>query len=184
MTGNSRKLHPLILGIICCTVALGSPFLPIFDRSRSSLWCILALFLAAGVFFVRTAFRKTPELEITDQWISVHGTRFERSNIVHARVFRMFDNGARRRFFEVQFKNMPHLSPGWRLTKLLDKFDRSRKCELGMTLSPEPRLIISLGSTDLADDEINRYLGRSEQEAPSDGGQSSSLNTGSPPRRG
>lgn len=164
MTAHVKRPIPLTLGAICFVVAIGTPFLPGFDRAETGLWAVLAWFLLGGFVFIWAAFRKTPEFEITNELVSIRGSHFERSNIRFARVFRAFHDGGRGRYIEIQFKKMPRLSIGWKLSKAFERFGFPEKCERGIPLTCEPRIIAPLNSTDLTDDELNRELTNSEQD--------------------
>lgn len=161
MTARIKKSTPLVLAAFCFVAAIGIPLLPDFEEADHSIWIVIGMFFLGGLVFIWAAYRKVSELEITDTRISIRGIHFDRSNIRSARVFWANYDG-RGRFIELHFAKMPRLSMGLKALKVLDAIGFPKKCELGIPLSGEPRIILHLNSTDLTDEEINRELKFSE----------------------
>ena len=183
MKARIRKATPLALAAFCFGAAIGVPLLPDFEGVDHGIWIILGMFFFGGLVFIWAAYRKTPELEIADTRISIRGIHFDRGNIRSARVFWANYDG-RARFIELHFREMPRLSMGLKALKVFEAIGFPKKCELGIPLSEEPRIILQLNSTDLSDEELNRELNRSEQGVVGNrDNAASSLRSGQPSTR-
>jgi hypothetical protein len=157
MTARIKTASPLVLAAFCFGVAFGIPLLPDFGGADYTIWFVIGMFFFGGLVFIWAAFRRTPELEITDTRISIRGIHFDRGNIRSARVFWANYDG-RVRFIELQFKKMPRLSMELKVLKIFEAIGFPKKCELGIPLSEEPRIILQLNSTDLSDEDLNHEL--------------------------
>jgi hypothetical protein len=120
------------------------------DRGVDALLSLASLLWLAS--------RKTPEFEITEQHVCIRGSRFDRSNIVTGRVFRCWYDGGTGRYLQLEFETMPRLSPMWKVTKWFESRGFPDKDDNGIPFASEPRLIVALNETDLADDEITHAL--------------------------
>jgi len=157
---HSRKSLPITFGGICLLVAMLMPFLPGLDRSQAEFWAILGLFVIGALAFFALAARRTPELEIANDWISVRGTQFELTNISAARVCRVWASGGSSRYLELQFRTMPHLPLRLKLVNIRQLIGFPKACAEGVPFADGPRLLTPINPTQLSDDEINRELSK------------------------
>ena len=155
MQARARKTLPVVFGTICFGVAIFASW-P-FTSGDSTLWPSSALFFLGGCLFIWLAFRKTPELDISEEWIAVQGMKFPWENIAMARVFDALDSEGKIHCIEIQFKSEPKWSLWSKLVKLSD-LDLPKACLNGVPLASEPRVVIGINHTDKSDEEINTVL--------------------------
>ena len=134
------------------------------EKTGPWIWTIFGvIFVLDGIIAIWIKLRKAPNLKITEDAIFVCGLRMDRRDIQAWRVFRSTSNGERGRYIEIQLRRVPPSLFGWKLAKLFEQVPTSRRCDRGVPLAREPRIIASLSSWDLTKDEISNALDNSEQ---------------------
>jgi len=125
------------------------------------LWLLAGM--AVIVFNIVASFLKPlwkpRNLKITDQYVSVSGIKIARRDIRAWRVFRTSHNGERRRCIELELKRVPVSAIEWDLLKSCEQVPPSNRCDRGISLGSEPRIVATLGSYDLTKDEIKHAMG-------------------------
>lgn len=128
------------------------------------LWITVgALFTLDGLIFMWMRLRKPSNLKITEDAVLVCGLKIGRLDIQDWRVFRTASSGERGRYIEIQLRRVPTSSFRWKLAKLFEQVPVSRRRERGGKLASEPRIIASLSSWDLSNEEISNALDNTEQ---------------------
>lgn len=134
------------------------------------LWSSVFLLtgLAVIVFNIVASFMKPlwkpQSLKITDQYVSVSGIKIARRDISFWRVFRASHNGERHRYIELELKRVPVSPIEWNLIKSCEQVPPSNRCDRGIPLGSEPRIVATLGTYDLTKDEIDRAMGTVKNE--------------------
>ena len=134
---------------------------------KNKTWFLIIVGLSAldGMIFIWMRFRKTPNIEITDESVIVSGIKIDRRDIRNWRTFRALNNGERCRYIELELARIPPSSLGWKIAKFFEKVPPSNRCDHGIPIAREPRIIASLQSWDLSQNEIDHALKDSEQES-------------------
>lgn len=134
---------------------------------RNKTWFLIIVGLSAldGMIFIWMRFRKTPNIEITDESVIVSGIKIDRRDIRNWRTFRALNNGERCRYIELELTGMSPSSFGWKVAKFFEKVPPSNRCDHGIPIAREPRMIVSLQSWDLSQNEIDHAL---KDSSPSD----------------
>ena len=107
---------------------------------------------------------KPRSLKITDSYVTVSGIKIDRRDIRGWRVFRTSHNGERRRCIELELKRVPMSPIEWDLLKSCEHVPPSNRCDRGIPLGSEPRIVATLGTYDLTKDEIDRAMGTVKNE--------------------
>jgi len=169
-------MRKFIISILDMTVPMLSFYIllhPEWLRHERILWLIIGYVISRLSLTFWPMLKKTPFIEITDCWIVINGTRFERGNILSGRVLSIRVNGEIGRYIEIAFKKPPPLSIGWRLSKYFDSRTYPLRCANGTSLSREPRIILPMKKTNLTDSEIEHAFsaiqGRDSMESVENG---------------
>jgi hypothetical protein len=163
-------MNQILLSKVFPTTLTASGIVLLFYASEAAgpwFWIIFGVLSALdGIFFIWMKLRKAPNLKIMDDAVLVCGLRIDRHDIQAWRIFRSAGNGERGRYIEIQLKRIPPSPFGWKLAKLFEQVPTSRRFDRGGRLAREPRIIASLNSWDLTNDEISNALDNSEVVSP------------------
>ena len=139
------------------------------EKNKTWLLTTAVLGILDGMVFIWMRFSKAPNIEITDEVVIVSGVRIDRRDIRNWRTFRALNNGERCRYIELELARIPPSSFGWKVAKFFEKVPPTNRCDHGIPIAREPRIIASLQNWDLSQHEIDHALKNSEQEsAPND----------------
>ena len=132
---------------------------------KNQMWLLITAVLGIldGIVFIWMRLRKAPNIEITDEVVIVSGIKIDRRDIRAWRIFRALNNGDRCRYIELELARTPPSSFGWKIAKLFEKVPPFNRCDHGIPIAREPRIVASLQSWDLSKREIDHALKNSEQ---------------------
>lgn len=165
-----KKIVSILLGFgIFAMLFLPDEWMDIHKREFHSWFNVfLSVGIVVFVFNIMTSFlkplRKPRGLKITDQYVKVSGVKIARRDIRAWRVFRASHNGERYRYIELELKRVPLSTIEWNLLKSSEQVPPSNRCDRGIPLGSEPRIVATLGSYDLTKDEIDRAMGAVSNE--------------------
>ena len=128
------------------------------------LYLLLGSILVILPLMIWQLFSKCPSVEITNEFITLHGLKIDRQNILEWRVFRTSSNGDRGRYIELKLARFPNDTLRWKLAKLFEQVAPSMRFDRKMKLAREPRIIVSLNCWDLKESEIARALQNGESD--------------------
>jgi len=163
----AKKMNQILLTKVFPRVLTACAIILLFllpDEGGLWLWITAGILLALdGLIFIWMQLRKASNLRITEDAVFVCGLKIGRRDIQGWRVFRTVSSGERGRYIEIQLKRVPPSPLGWKLAKLFEQVPAPKRCERGGQLAREPRIIASLSSWDLTEEEISNALDNSEQ---------------------
>jgi|GEM_PF-6786937 len=135
---------------------------------NSWLYVLIVTTFVITIFNIVASFlkpmRKPRNLKITDSYVTVSGIKIARRDIRDWRIFRTTHYGERRRCIEIELKRVPVSPIEWDLLKTCEPVPPSNRCDRGIPLGREPRIVAILGTLDLTKDEIERAMGAVSNE--------------------
>ena len=132
---------------------------------KSQMWLLITagLWTLDGLIFIWMRLWKAPNIEITDGSVIVSGIKINRRDICAWRLFRASNIGERGRYIELELARVPTSPFEWKFVKFFEKAPPSNRGVRAIPLAREPRIIVSLQSWDLSQNEIGHALKTSEQ---------------------
>ena len=162
-----NRIVNTFLGLTFVYLIFFSMLYPEAFRNDTWLWLAGGLVLVRLTFVLGPILRNKPFIEISDAWLAVNGTRFERGNIRSGRVLSLRIDGELGRYLEIAFTRAPALPLAWRLAKFLAPSSLPIRCVRGLPLAREPRLIVPMGHTELSDRQLHQALNPTDTNAES-----------------
>lgn len=155
-----KKTAPYVLAGICLSMALLLALLP-FD-SNVERFCVAAWFLLGGLLFVYCARR--PTLQIVQGVLYVAGISISVSDVIGARLLRLWIDGGEARLLELRLLRKPPLPWYARVGELFSPLRwRFQQRMAGYIPPADPYLLLPIPETDLNDEQIVHLIESAKQ---------------------